>query len=34
MHVNGTSKAHVVQVVPVMEHDEDRYGGLLMIRRL
>jgi hypothetical protein len=26
IHVDGTAKALVVDVVPVMEHDEDRYG--------
>ena len=34
IHINGASKALVVDVVPAMEHDDDRYGALLMIRRL
>jgi hypothetical protein len=34
VHVQGANKAFVVDVVPVMEHDDERYGGLLMIRRL
>jgi hypothetical protein len=34
IHVDGTAKALVVDVVPVIEHDEDGYGGLLMIRPL
>lgn len=32
IHVHGPNKAVVVDVVPTTEHDDDRYGGLLMIR--
>jgi hypothetical protein len=34
IHVDGTAKALVVDVVTVIEHDEDGYGGRLMIRPL